>query len=124
MTLMRTIDPNSVVEKYDEINNLETRNERIELLNKQSEEMQVALWQENINRKTKSVELSEEQKEIIDTIRKNFFTVEFRESARGKDEADAGQQYHDIMGKASQLLGREMMGELFGMIGDSKTMKC
>jgi hypothetical protein len=121
---MRTIDPNSVVEKYDEINNLETRNERIELLNKQSEEMQVALWQENINRKTKSVELSEEQKEIIDTIRKNFFTVEFRESARGKDEADAGQQYHDIMGKASQLLGREMMGELFGMIGDSKTMKC
>jgi hypothetical protein len=33
-------------------------------------------------------------------------------------------EYHDIMGKASQLLGKEMMGELFGIIGDSKTMKC
>ena len=113
-----------VVEKYDEINRLETRNERMELLNKQSEEMKVALWQENIDRKTKDVELSAEQKEIIDTIRKRFLAVKFLKSARGKNETDAGQEYQEIMGKASQLLGREMMGELFGIIGDSKTMKC
>ncbi len=50
--------------------------------------------------------------------------MEFAKFARGKDEADAGQEYHDIMGKASQFLGKEMMGELFGIIGDSKTMKC
>ena len=36
---MRTIDPKTVAEKYDEISRLETRSERIELLNKQSEEM-------------------------------------------------------------------------------------
>jgi SAM-dependent MidA family methyltransferase len=120
---MKTVDQKSVVEKYDEINRLEARSERIELLNKQSDEMQIALWQENIDRKTKSLELSEEQKEVIDTVRKKFFTVEFRKFARGKEEANAGQEYQDIMGKASQLLGREMMGELFGIIGDSKTMK-
>jgi hypothetical protein len=121
---MRTIDPKTVIEKYDEINQLKTRSERIELLNNQSEEMQVALWLENIDRKTKSLELSAAQKQIIDTVRKKFFTVEFRVSARGTEEANAGQEYQDIMGKASQLLGRGMMGELFGIIGDSKTMKC
>jgi hypothetical protein len=121
---MSTIDPKTVVEKYDEINNLETRNERLELLNKQSDEIQVALWQENVDRKTKSLELSEEQKEIIDTVIKKFFTVEFRESVRGKAESDAGQEYQEIMGKANELLGGQMMGELFGIIGDSKTMKC
>ncbi len=121
---MRTIDSKTVVEKYDEISRLETRSERIEFLNKQSEEMRVALWQENVDRKTKSVELSAEQKEIIDTIGKKYNTAEFAKFARGKDEADAGQEYHDIMGEASQLLGKEMMGELFGIIGDSKTMKC
>jgi hypothetical protein len=121
---MNTVDPKAVVEKYDEINQLEASRERIELLNKQSEEMRVALWHENIDRKTKSLELSAEQKEIIDTVRKRFFTVEFLKYAYGKDEANAGEEYHDIMGKASQLLGREMMSELFGIIGDSKTMKC
>jgi hypothetical protein len=121
---MRTIDPKTVTEKYDEISQLEARNKRIELLNKQSDEMRVALWQENIDRKTKSLELSAEQKEIIDTIRNNFFTAEFFKSAAGKSETDAGQEYQNIMGKASQLLGRELMGELFGIIGDSKTMKC
>ena len=35
---MRTIDPKTVVEKYDEISHLETRSERIEFLNKQSED--------------------------------------------------------------------------------------
>ncbi len=120
---MTTIDPKTVVEKYDEINRLETRSERIELLNKQSDEMRIALWQENIDRKTKGVELSAEQKEIIDTVSKKVFTVEFFRSARGTDEADAGEEYHDIMGKANRLLGREMMGELFGIMGDSKTMK-
>ena len=120
---MITIDPKTVVEKYDEINHLEDRRERIELLNKQSDEMRVALWRENIDRKTKSLELSAEQEEIIDTVRKRFLTVEFLKSARGKEEADAGEEYHDIMGKASQLLGREIMTELFGNIGDSKTMK-
>ena len=121
---MITIDPKTVVEKYDEINDLETRTKRIELLNKQSAEMRVALWQENIDRKTKGVELSVEQEEIIDAVRKKYFTVEFFKSAHGKDEADAGQECQDIMGKASQLLGTEMMGELFGIIGNSKTMKC
>lgn len=121
---MKRIDPKTVVEKYDEINNLKTRSERMEFLNRQTEEMRVSLWQENIDRKTESVELSEQQKEVIDAIRKKFITLEFAKSARGKDEADAGQEYHDIMGKASQLLGRKMMGELFGIMGDSKTMKC
>jgi hypothetical protein len=120
---MSTIDPKTVVEKYDEINQLETRMERLGLLNKQSDEMQVALWHENVDRKTKGVELSAEQKEIIDTIRKKFFTVEFRKSARGKNEGDAGEEYHDIMGRANQLLGNQMLSELFGIIGDSKTMK-
>ena len=121
---MKTIDPKTVVEKYDEINQLEARSERMELLNKQSEELRVALWQENIDRKTKGVELSVEQKEIIDTIRKKYLTTEFFKSASGKDEAEAGQEYNDIMEKASQLLGRKIMGELFGIMGDSKTMKC
>lgn len=120
---MNSIDRKTVVEKYDEINRLEARSERIELLNKQGDEMRIALWQENIDRKTKGVELSAEQEEIIDTVRKRFITVEFLKYAHGKEEADAGQEYHDIMGKASQLLGREMMTELFGIIGDSKTMK-
>ncbi len=31
---MRTIDPKTVVEKYDEISHLETRSERIEFLTK------------------------------------------------------------------------------------------
>jgi hypothetical protein len=121
---MKTTHPKTVSEKYDEINHLETRSARIGLLNKQSEEMRVSLWHENIDRKTKGVELSAEQKEIIDTVRRKVFTVEFFKSAHGTDEADAGQEYHDIMGKASQLLGTELMGELFGIIGDSKTMKC
>ncbi|HEX8286769.1 MAG TPA: hypothetical protein VF556_02165 [Pyrinomonadaceae bacterium] len=121
---MKIIDQKAVAEKYEEINQLEARSERIELLNNQSAEMRVALWQENIDRKTKSLELSAEQKEIIDTIRKRFITIEFAEFASGKSEIDAGQEYQDIMVKASQLLGREMMGELFGIIGESKTMKC
>ena len=120
---MSTIDRKTVVEKYDEINQLETRTERLELLNKQSDEMRIALWQENIGRKTKGVELSAEQKEIIETVSKKVFTVEFFRSAKGKNEEDAGEEYHDIMGKANQLLGSQMLTELFGIIGDSKTMK-
>lgn len=121
---MVNINRKTAAEIYDEINRLETRSERIKLLNKQSEEMRVALWQENIDRKTKSVELSDEQKEIIDAVRNKIITVEFLKFAHGKDEADAGQEYQNIMGKASQLLGSELMGELFGIIGNSKTMKC
>ncbi len=120
---MKTIDSNLIVEKYDEISRLETRGERINFLNKQTKEMRTHLWQENIDRKTKGSELSAEQKEIIDIIKKKFITVEFADFARGKEETDAGPEYNEIMGKASQLLGREMMGELFGIIGDGKTLK-
>ena len=121
---MITIDPKTVEEKYDEINHLETRSERIGFLNNQNEEMKVALWMENIDWKTRGIELSAEQKEVLDVIKKKFITVEFAESARGKSEENVEQEYNDIMGKPSQLLGREIMGELFGIIGDSKTMKC
>lgn len=121
---MKTIDPQATAEKYDEINRLETRGERIELLNKQTEEMRIALWLENVSRKTENLQLSAEQKDIIEAVKEKYFTVEFFKSARGRDEADAGPEYHEIMGRASRLLGREMMGELFGIMGDSKTMKC
>lgn len=112
-----------VSEKYDEINRLATIAERKEFLSKQSYEMRNALWHENIDRKIKELTLSAEQKEIIDLVRKKFITVEFAKSASGMDEADAGPEYQEIMGKASQLLGKEIMRELFGVIGDSKTLE-
>ena len=79
-----TIDRKTVMEKYDAVSRLETLAERREFLGKQTEEMRVALWNENIDRKTKGVELSSEQKEILDVIRKKFNTVEFAKSVRGK----------------------------------------
>lgn len=119
------INPKMVSEKYDEINRLGTIAKRNEFLSKQSYEMRTALWHENINRKTKELTLLPEQKEIIDVVRKKFITVEFAKSAIGTNEADAGQEYKDIMGRASQLLGNEIMRELFGILGDSKTLeKC
>ena len=118
-----TIDRKTVIEKYDEVSRLETLSERREFFGKQTEEMRVALWQENIDRKTKEVELSSEQKETLDVIRKKINTVEFFRSNYGKKEADAGAEYHQIMGKALQLFGQEMVNDLFGTLGDSKTLK-
>jgi hypothetical protein len=118
-----TIDRKTVMEKYDEVSRLETLSERREFLGKQTEEMRVALWNENIERKTKGVELTADQKEILDVIRKKFNTVEFARSARGKKEADAGNEYTETMSRANQLLGKENMREWFGILGDSKTLK-
>jgi hypothetical protein len=39
--------------------------------------MRVALWLENIDRKTQETEMSTEQKEVLDLIKKKFITVEF-----------------------------------------------
>ena len=116
------INQKMVSEKYDAINRLGTIAERKEFLSKQSYEMRTALWHENIDRKIREITLSAEQKEIIDVVRKKFITVEFAQSAIGTDEADAPQEYKEIMGKASQLLGKEMMRDLFGILGDSKTL--
>jgi hypothetical protein len=118
-----TIDRKTVMEKYDEVSCLETLAERREFFGKQTEEMKVALWQENIDRKTKEVELSSEQKEILDVIRKKYITVEFAKSQRGKSESEAGKEYNETMSKASQLLGKENMREWFGILGDSKIIK-
>jgi hypothetical protein len=118
-----TIDRKTVIEKYDEVSRLETRRERREFFGRQTEEMKVALWLENIDRKTKGTELSAEQKEILDDIKKKFMTVEFAQSAKGKSEAEAGQEYNEVMGKATQLLGKENLTDWFGILGDSSTLK-
>jgi hypothetical protein len=120
---MRTIDRKTVMEKYDEFSRLETPGERRELFGKQSAEMRVALWLENIDRKTKEAKLSVEQKEILDLIKKKFVTVEFAESVRGKSEEEAGPEYNEIMSKASQLLGKDNLRELFVILGDSSTLR-
>lgn len=119
------INQKMVSEKYDEINRLGTVAERKEFLSKQSYEMRNALWHENIDRKTKELTLSAEQREIIDVVRKKFITEEFAKSAFGTNEEDAPQEYKEIMGRASRLLGKEMMRDLFGILGDTKTLeKC
>jgi hypothetical protein len=118
-----TIDRKTVIEKYDEVSRLETRRERREFFGRQTEEMKVALWLENIDRKTKGTELSAEQKEILDDIKKKFMTVEFAQSVKGKSEAEAGQEYNEVMGKATQLLGKENLTDWFGILGDSSTLK-
>ena len=120
---MATINKKIVLEKYDEVSHLETLGERREFLLKQSEEMKVALWQENIDQKTKGINLSAEQKEILNVIKKKIITVEFAESVKGKSEEDAGSEYNETMSKASRLLGREMLRELFIILGDSNTFK-
>jgi hypothetical protein len=111
------------MEKYDEVSRLETLDERREYLSKQSDEMSVALWLENIDRKTNGIELSAEQKEILDVIKKKFITVEFADFARGKNEEEAGSEYTEIMIKASQLLGQDNLRELFLILGDSGRLK-
>jgi hypothetical protein len=118
-----TIDRKTVIEKYDEVSRLETRRERREFFGRQTKEMKVALWLENIDRKTKGTELSAEQKEILDDIKKKFMTVEFAQSVKGKSEAEAGQEYNEVMGKATQLLGKENLTDWFGILGDSSTLK-
>jgi hypothetical protein len=118
-----TIDRKTVIEKYDEVSRLETIPERQQFLRNQTEEMKVSLWLENIERKTKGTELSAEQKEILDVIKKKFITVEFAKSAKGKSEADSGQEYNEVMGKASRLLGKENLRDWFGILGDSSTLK-
>ena len=117
------IDRKTVLGKYDAISRLETFSERREFLRKQDEEMKVALWLENINRKTKDVKLSAEQMEIIDVIKKKFITVEFAASARGKSEEEAEPEYHEIMSRASHLLGKDNLRELFVILGDSSKLK-
>ena len=117
------INKKMVSEKYDEVSRLDTIAERKEFLAKQSDEEQNALWQENINRKINELTLSVEQKEIIELVRRKFFTVEFAKSVFGMNEEDAPQEYKEIMGRASHLLGKEIMRELFGIIGNSKTLK-
>lgn len=116
------IDQKTVIDKYDEISSLETLSERKEFLLKQNEEMKVALWLENINQKIKGKELTSEQKEILDVIKKKFITIEFADSARGKSEEEAGLEYNQIMSRANQLLGKDNLRELFVIIGDSNTL--
>jgi hypothetical protein len=118
-----TVDRNTVIKKYDEVNRLETIGERREFLGKQSEEMKIALWLENIDRKTEGAELSAEQSEIIDVIKEKFVTVEYARSVKGTSEADASDEYKELMSKANKLLGKKLMGELFGILGDIKTLK-
>lgn len=116
------IDQKTIMEKYNEVSRLETLSERREFLVEQSEDMKVAIWLENINRKTKGMELTAEQNEILDVIRKKFITVEFAESARGKSEEEAEPEYNEIMSRASQLLGKDNLKELFVILGDSNTL--
>ena len=121
--LLRTIDRETVVEKYNEISRLETLNERRKFLNKQNEEMKIALWLENIDRKAKDMELSEEKKEILDVIKRKLITVEFAGFAKGKEESEAPPEYIEFMTKASQLLGQDNFRDLFGILGDGGTLK-
>ena len=111
------------MEKYDEVSRLENFSERKEFLLKQSEEVKVALWLENIDQKTKGIELAAEQKEILEVIKRKFITVEFAESASGKSEEEAEPEYNEIMSKANQLLGKDNLRELFGILGDGSTLK-
>lgn len=120
---MTMIDRKTVSEKYDELSRLETSAERREFLGRQSDEMRVAVWLENIDRKTKTIELSAEQREILDVIKEKFITVEFFRSALGKSEEEADPEYLEIMQKANELLGRDNLRELFGIPGDSATLK-
>ena len=120
---MISIDPKSVMEKYDEVSRLETLDERKEFFGSQTEEMKVALWLENIDRKTKDVELSAEQKEILEVIKRKFITVEFAKSVRGKSEEEAPLEYHEIMSKASHLIGRDNLRDWFVILGESNTLK-
>ena len=116
------IDQKTVIEKYDEVSKFETLGERRNFLAEQSEEMRATLWIENINRKTKKIEMTAEQKEILDVIKKKFITAEFAESVRGKSEEEAGLEYNEIMNKASQLLGKDNLRDLFVILGDSNTL--
>lgn len=120
---MTTINQDTVTETYDEISRLETFNERREFLHAQSEEMRVSLWLENIERKTKWTELSTEQKEILEVIREKFITVEFAQSVKGKTESEAPPEYHEIMNRAMQLIGKDNLRELIFILGDSSTFK-
>jgi hypothetical protein len=117
------IDRKTVMDKYDEVSRLESLSERRKFLLEQSEEMKVALWLENIDRKIKGRKLTSEQEEILDVIRTKFITVKFAESARGKSEEEAGPEYTEIMSKASQLLGEDNLKDLFVILGDSSTLK-
>jgi hypothetical protein len=118
-----TDDIKSIDQIYDEISRLDNQTARKEFLARQTIETRTELWHENIRRKTATLELSAEQKEIIATVQQKFITVEFAKSVVGKSEADAGDEYKEIMGKANKLLGNNLMRDLFGLMGDSKTLK-
>jgi hypothetical protein len=112
-----------IIEKYDEISLLETLDERREFLLEQSEEMKVNLWLENIKRKTKAMELSDEQREILEVIKQKFVTVEFAESVKGKSEEETEPEYHRIMAQAVELLGKDNLRELLFILGGSGNLK-
>lgn len=117
------IEMKTVMEKYDEVSSLETPEERRAFISQQSDDMRVALWLENIDRKTKGIVLSNEQKEILDTIKKKFITVDFAKSVKGKSEEEADEEYKEIMEKASRVLGKDNLRDWFGILGDSSTLK-
>lgn len=117
------IDQQEIMEKYDEISLRETLGERREFFLQQSEEMKVKLWLENIDRKTKEMTLSDEQKEILEVIKEKFITVEFAESVRGKSEEEMEPEYHRIMAQAAELFGKDNLREFLVILGDSKTLK-
>lgn len=118
-----TIDRKAVMEKYDEISRLETMSERRDFFGKQTAEMKAALWHENIERKTSGVVLSAEQKEILDVIRNKYITAEFYKLPADKRDANLMQEFKEAQTKAMQLLGKELMGELMAVLGDSKTLQ-
>ena len=120
---MEKIEQELVAKKYDEVSRFKTLDERRKFLNNQSKEMKVALWTENINRKTNEIEMSAEQKQILDIIKKKFVTVEFFDFAKGKSEEEAGSEYNEIINTASRLLGKNTLREIFVIIGDSKTLE-
>ncbi len=117
------IDSQTVIEKYDQVSKMESIAERRKFLTSQSEEMRAALWLKNIEKKTEGIDLSAEQIEIIEIIKEKFVTVEYAKSVKGTSEADAGDEFKQIMGKAMKLLGKDMMRDLFWLLGDSKTVK-
>lgn len=117
------IDRKTVMEKYDEVSRLETFDERRRFLGEQDEEMRAALWLENVARKTKGLELTTEQKEILEQIKKKYITVEFAQSVRGKSEEEADEEFQKTMKKATEIFGRDNIREWFAVLGDSGSLK-
>ena len=118
-----TIDKTTVSEKFNEVSKLTTLNDRRKFFGKQSEELRTDLWHKNIAEKTKNLNLSAEQEEIIDSVKDKFMTVEFAKSVRSKTEAEAPKEYHEIMNRAKELLGEELFFDLFLILGNSDVLE-